>query len=239
MRWTLCCERSTYVVTIYFSPCDLMIKCKHAIINCKARLSHDVAQIIVPLHVITGSDHTSGFYSHGKKQVLQKVITNPQARELLVLVRVGEIMELDEEVRSDRKAFVLWIVYAENAATCGHARSSKWHKATNWKRRVRRVQFDSHLATTPWITTCKGRTTSRIASSITNCYSILPMGHGWESVNGSVDQCATPFRPFHSCSDVETLQMTSAMTVIAMMTRVSVKNRHIRMHRYCSSEWTV
>ena len=39
-------------------------------------LSDDVANIIIPLHVITGSDHTSAY--HGKK-MLEKVITDPEA----------------------------------------------------------------------------------------------------------------------------------------------------------------
>ncbi|KAJ8365531.1 hypothetical protein SKAU_G00143620 [Synaphobranchus kaupii] len=65
-------------------------------------LTEEVADIIIPLHVITGSDHTSGFYGHGKKKVLkvlEKVTTNPEARELL---------------GAD--------------VTCGQARASKWHK---------------------------------------------------------------------------------------------------------------
>ena len=67
---------------------DLLIKRKHALINCRALLSEEVADIIIPLHVITGSDHTSGFYGHGKKKVLEKVKINSEARELLG--RVGE-----------------------------------------------------------------------------------------------------------------------------------------------------
>ncbi|KAJ8375735.1 hypothetical protein SKAU_G00063150 [Synaphobranchus kaupii] len=63
-------------------------------------LSEEAADIIIPLHVITGSDHTSGFYGHGKKKVLEKVMTDPEARELLGRVDV----------------------------TCGQARASKWHK---------------------------------------------------------------------------------------------------------------
>jgi hypothetical protein len=47
--------------------------------------------------------------------MLQKLITDPQAGKLLA--RVGESLELEEEVRSDLKAFVLSKVYAENAVT--------------------------------------------------------------------------------------------------------------------------
>jgi len=42
----------------------------------------EVADIIIPLHVITGSDHTSGFYGDGKKQVLEKVITEQNGTEV-------------------------------------------------------------------------------------------------------------------------------------------------------------
>ena len=50
-------------------------------------LSEDVANIIIPLHVITSSDHTSAFFAHGKK-MLQKVVSDSEARELLE--QVGE-----------------------------------------------------------------------------------------------------------------------------------------------------
>ena len=127
-------DTDVYVQAAYVSQQlqgDLIIKRKHAIINYKALLSHEVGQIIIPLHIITGSDHTSGFYGHGKKQVLQKLTTDPQTRKLLA--RVGESLELEEEVRSDMKAFVLSKVYAENADTCGQDRASKWHKLKKYE----------------------------------------------------------------------------------------------------------
>ena len=52
---------------------NLLIKHKKEYISCSAMLAEDVANIIIPLHVITGSDHTSAFFGHGKKKVLQKV----------------------------------------------------------------------------------------------------------------------------------------------------------------------
>jgi hypothetical protein len=79
-------DTDVYVQAAYVSQQlqgDLLIKRKHVLINCHAMLSEEVAAIIIPLHVITGSDHTSGFYGHGKKPVLQKVIIDPEARELL------------------------------------------------------------------------------------------------------------------------------------------------------------
>ncbi|KAG1649773.1 Transcriptional activator protein Pur-beta [Nymphon striatum] len=105
----------------------LLMKRKNEFINCRAMILEDVTNVIIPLHVITGSDHTSEFYGHGKKYLLQKMVNDPEARELLL--RVGESLELQDEVTTDMKAFVLSKVYAESAdVTCGQARASKWHK---------------------------------------------------------------------------------------------------------------
>jgi len=83
----------------------LLIKHKKEYISCSAMLSDDVANIIIPVHVITGSDHTSAFFGHGKN-VLQKVIR-------LVIQRKGNSLnrcvgdELRDEVKAAMKTFVL------------------------------------------------------------------------------------------------------------------------------------
>ena len=106
---------------------DLLMKRKDGSVNCHAMLSDDVTLVIIPLHVVTGSDHTSGFDGQGKKKLLQKVINDPGPRELLG--RVGENLELQDKVKDDMKAFVLSKVCDERAdTTCGHARATKWHK---------------------------------------------------------------------------------------------------------------
>jgi response regulator RpfG family c-di-GMP phosphodiesterase len=122
-------DTDVYVQAAYVSHQirgDLLMKRKDGSVNCHAMLSDDVARVIIPLHVITGSDHTSGFNGQGKKELLQKVINDPGARELLG--RVGENLELQEKVKDDMKAFVLskpTKVYDERAyTTCGHARAS-------------------------------------------------------------------------------------------------------------------
>jgi len=90
-------------------------------------LSEDVANIIIPLHLITGSDHTSAFFDHGKRNVLQKVISDPEAREHLE--QVGERLELRDEVKAAMKTLILHTMYSETAGvTCGQARASRWHK---------------------------------------------------------------------------------------------------------------
>ena len=92
---------------------------------------------------------------------------DPQAREHLG--RVGESLELKDEVKADMKAFILSKVYGENIAlTCGQTRASKW---PNYKRRV---QSASHLMMTHWTATAHEQITSHIASSISLWWNILP-----------------------------------------------------------------
>jgi len=51
----------------------------------------------------------SRFYGHGDKKLLQQVITESEARELIELA--GESPELRNKVKADMKAFVLSKVY--------------------------------------------------------------------------------------------------------------------------------
>ena len=67
---------------------DLFMKRKPSFVNGRSMLPEWVADIIIPLHVITGGDHTSGFYGHGKKKILEKVMVSP-----------GQDSFLDEWVR--------------------------------------------------------------------------------------------------------------------------------------------
>ena len=79
-------DTNVYVQAAYMSHQTrgkLLIKPKQALINCHAMLPDDVSNVFVPLHVITGNDHTSGFYGHGKKPLLQKLVKDPETRELL------------------------------------------------------------------------------------------------------------------------------------------------------------
>ena len=50
---------------------DLFIKQKHTLVRCDAMLPKEVANVIIPMHIITSSDHTSGFYGHGKKSLAE------------------------------------------------------------------------------------------------------------------------------------------------------------------------
>lgn len=174
-------DTDVYVQAAYLSqqlPGDLLIKRKHVFINCRDMLPEEVSQIIIPLHVITGSDHTSGFYGHGKKKVMETVISDPEARKLLG--RIGESIDLEDSIRADMKTFVLSCIYGESAdATCGQARASKWQKMKK-KSMIRLPPDDDslnpHVERTNYITYCQLHY---------NLYDHpSPIGHGWELVNG-------------------------------------------------------
>ncbi|KAJ8359919.1 hypothetical protein SKAU_G00164440 [Synaphobranchus kaupii] len=199
-----CEDTDVYVQAVYVSQQlqgDLLIKRKHAFINCRGMITEEVADIIIPLHVITGSDHTSGFYGHGKKKVLEKVTTNPEARELLG--RVGQNLELEDGVRAEMKAFVLSIIYAESAdVTCGQARASKWHKLKTKSTIPLPPDDDSlnlHIERANFIAYCQLH------------YNLFehpsPIGHGWELVNGKCRPVRHTLPPLpqqltlHDCPD--------------------------------------
>ena len=76
---------------------NLLIKSKNEFISCSAVLSEDVANMIIPLRLITVSDHTSGFYIPAKRNCC-KMISGSGARELVGWV--GETPELQDEVKN-------------------------------------------------------------------------------------------------------------------------------------------
>ena len=172
-------DTNVYAQTAYVSQQlrgELLIKRKHEYVNCPDLLSAEVSSIIIPLHVITVSDHTSSFYGHGKKQVLSKVINDLDAGELLK--QVGEHVELHKEVEVDMTAFVICNIYAEHGDR-GQARASKWHKLK--KKSTMRLPPDTnssnfHLQRTNFIAYCQRHNALQEHPSA--------LGHGWEIMNG-------------------------------------------------------
>ena len=62
-------DTDVYVQAAYVSQQvegDLCIRRKGSFLICRNMLRENVAKIIIPAHVITGTDHTSGFFGHGK-----------------------------------------------------------------------------------------------------------------------------------------------------------------------------
>ena len=80
---------------------------------------------IIPVHIITGSDHTSGFYGVGKKAVVDKVVKSSDARNLLA--SYGVSLELTDETVSNMSKFVIKYVYNDtSSSTPSAARAAKW-----------------------------------------------------------------------------------------------------------------
>ena len=64
-------DTDVYVQAAYLSqqlPGDLLIKRKHAFINCHAMLPEEVSQIIIPLHVITAVTIRQGSMAMGRRK---------------------------------------------------------------------------------------------------------------------------------------------------------------------------
>ena len=66
-------------------------------------LPENITKIIIPAHVITGTDHTSVFFGHGKKSLMNRLFADVEACELLQ--HVGDILELQDDVRKDMSLF--------------------------------------------------------------------------------------------------------------------------------------
>ena len=94
--------------------------------KCTDLVSGNVANVLIPFHVITGCDHTSGFHERGKKSVFGKVQKDKEAQELLQ--KVGKCLKLSDNVRDDIRLFVLLKIYGGKETTCTEARAAKWRK---------------------------------------------------------------------------------------------------------------
>ena len=67
-------DTDVYVQTAYVAhnlPGDLLIKNKNTLLNCTDLVSSNIANVLIPFHVITGCDHTYGCYGRGKKSVFE------------------------------------------------------------------------------------------------------------------------------------------------------------------------
>ena len=67
--------------------------------------------MLIPFHVRTGCDHTSGFYECGKKSVFEKLQKDQEAQHLLQ--KVGDCLELSDDVRDDMRRFVILKIYGK------------------------------------------------------------------------------------------------------------------------------
>ena len=80
---------------------------------------------IIPLHVLTGCDHNSGFYGASKKAIADRLEKCKEAQDLLVAC--GGELPVTEEVISDLEQFVIRFIYRDpKTKTPKDARATKW-----------------------------------------------------------------------------------------------------------------
>ena len=169
------CVQASYVSKKL--PGTLLIKNKNGLFKCKDMVSSEIAEVIIALYELTGSDHNSGFFGHGKKKILEKVKKDPEAQKLLM--EVGDNLVLKDAVKEKMKKFVLSIIYSANSDSCSKARASKWRKMK--KKSMARLPPDDdtlnhHCERTNYLTYCLKHFELQTHPS--------PLGHGYESING-------------------------------------------------------
>ena len=173
-------DTDVYVQAAYVAKQEhgnLYMKRKKQLVDCDSLLPDEISDIIIAAHVISGSDHTSGFFNHGKISVMKSIKNDAEARELLS--SVGEEPELSNDVASAMKEFVLTKIYNSEERTCASARAVKWRKQKKKNSMYLPPDKDSlqhHLERTNYITYCQRN------FQLTNHPS--PLNHGWELLNG-------------------------------------------------------
>ena len=152
------------------------MKIKKHLVDCDSLLPDEISDIIAA-HVISGSDHTSGFFNRGKISVMKSIRNDAEARELLS--SVGEESELSNDVASAMEEFVLTKIYNCEETTCASARAVKWRKQKKKNSMYLPPDKNSlryHLEWNNYITYCQRN------FQLTEHPS--PLNHGWELLNG-------------------------------------------------------
>ena len=103
----------------------LCLKRKHQLIDARHLCSQGMSESIIPLHVLTGCDHNSGFYGASKKLVADRLEKSEEARKLLSACSTQ--LPVTHEVITDLEKFVIRFVYGDTKSkTVGDARAAKW-----------------------------------------------------------------------------------------------------------------
>ena len=132
---------------------------------------------IIPLHVLTGCDHNSGFYGIGKTKVAERLKKSPDLRQLLL--SCGNNLQLEDDDVDNLVKFVIKCVYSDGkSVTIAEARSSKW-KLQKKKSLVRTLpDMDSllhHLKRANYL--------SYIQKNFCLMDHPSPLGNGWHMKN--------------------------------------------------------
>lgn len=174
-------DSDNYVQAAYVAhmmPGVLCLKRKHQLIDGKRLCSEDMSQSIIPIHVISGCDHNSGFFGASKLLIVGRLVKSEEARKLLA--SCGAELPAPQNVISDLEQFVIRYVYGNTKSkTPAEARAAKWRAQK--KKSTMRLMPDSdslyqHLLRANYLAyLLKHYQLQRHPS---------PIGHGWHLVNG-------------------------------------------------------
>ena len=101
------------------------MKRKHRLIDAKRLCTEEMSQSIIPIHVISGCDHNSGFFGASKLLIAGRLEKSNEANKLLATC--GAQLPTPQNVISDLEQFVIRYVYGNTKSkTSGEARAAKW-----------------------------------------------------------------------------------------------------------------
>ena len=81
-------DTDNYVQAAYVSQNTsglMCVKRKHQLISARCLCDEAMATSIIPLHVLTGCDHNSGFYGASKKLIANRVEKSKETQDLLAV----------------------------------------------------------------------------------------------------------------------------------------------------------
>ena len=156
----------------------LCLKRKRELITARCLCSEEMAASIIPLHVLTGCDHNSGFYGASKKLIADRLQGSKQAHDLLAAC--GKQLPATKAVIDDLELFVIRYIYCDaKNRTLGELRAAKW-RSQKKKSTVRLVpDSDSlrhHLERASYLAYLQKHFHLQSHPS--------PIGHGWHLVDG-------------------------------------------------------
>ena len=136
-----------------------------------------MAHVIVQLHVLTGCDHNCGFYGHGKKAVIKKVMKSSEARVLLH--ECSDTLPIPAHVLKNLNTFVIKYIYGSKELGCAETQATEREKMK--KKSMQRLMPDED--TLSHICLC--------ANYLAYCqknfhlsHQPSPIGNGWEIIDG-------------------------------------------------------
>ena len=121
-------DTDVYVASFYAAnkyPGEIIIKRGSDFINCKTLFDETLIDCVIPFHIMTGCDATSGQYGKGKGLLFEKLKSSHRARQQLECC--GDELELTSECEKKLMCFTRELIYGDpHSDTMAEARALKW-----------------------------------------------------------------------------------------------------------------